>query len=379
MTAGRRAWAATAAAGWSLLTVRAPAAQTTGTVDVGLSTVRYDGFLASGAASVTPGVRWERPNGAVTARGTYLRFESGHRSLQGSVAGSFFTPAARRWRGEFSAAAGASRYVEFASFWHAVGEARLHIIEAERGAWISGTAGRASYGAAPRGVLAASAGAWLRRAALTLRVSASLSRVGDTSYTDVESSAHAGWGQVTLDATLGGRVWSRGGGRGMYGETSAALALGERMALLLSGGRYPTDPISGSIAARYFAAAIRIHTAAPRHTISRDRTAPHGAGADGAGTSTSARLEVQVDRSRPVRLVVHVADAIRVEVAGDFTDWQPLALSRAGGGIWEVVLPITSGVHRIDVRIDGAAWIVPAGATRAPDDYGGDVGIFVVP
>ena len=86
-----------------------------------------------------------------------------------------------------------------------------------------------------------------------------------------------------------------------------------------------------------------------------------------------------MDRSRPVRLVVHVADAIRVEVAGDFTDWQPLALSRAGGGIWEVVLPITSGVHRIDVRIDGAAWIVPAGATRAPDDYGGDVGIFVVP
>src|SRR5439155_867477 len=81
--------------------VRAPAAQTTGTFDIGMSTVRYDGFLASGAASVTPGVRWERPNGTLTARGTYLRFESGHRSLQGSVAGSFFMPAAHRWRGEF--------------------------------------------------------------------------------------------------------------------------------------------------------------------------------------------------------------------------------------------------------------------------------------
>jgi hypothetical protein len=378
VTVGRRAWAASAAAGWSLLTARAPA-QTTGTVDVGMSTVRYDGFLPSGAASVTPAVRWERPSGTLTARGTYLRFESGHRSLQGSVAGSFFTPTLSRWRGEFSAAAGASRYVEFASFWHAVGEARLHIIEAERGAWISGTAGRASYGSVPRGVLAAGAGAWLRRAALTLRVSASLSRVGDTSYTDVESSARTAWGQVTLDASLGARVWSRGGGRGMYGETSAAVALGERLALVLSGGRYPTDPISGSIAARYLAAAIRIQTAAPRHVVARDRTAPRGAGADGAGTATSARLEVQVDRSRPVRLVVHVADATRVEVAGDFTNWQPRALSRAGGGLWEIVLPITSGVHRIDVRIDGAAWIVPAGATRAPDDYGGDVGIFVVP
>jgi len=80
-----------------------------------------------------------------------------------------------------------------------------------------------------------------------------------------------------------------------------------------------------------------------------------------------------------VRLLVHVADATQVEVVGDFTDWQPLALRPAGGGLWEVVLPLTSGVHRIDIRIDGAAWIVPAGTTRAPDDYGGEVGIFVVP
>ena len=345
-----------------------------------MSTVRYDGFLPSGAASVTPGVRWERPSGTLTARGTYLRFESGHRSLQGSVAGSFFTPTAGRWRGEFSAAAGASRYVDFASFWHTIAEARLHVVETERGAWISGTAGRASYGSAPRSVVAAGAGAWLRLPALTLRLAASLSHVGDTTYTDVESSARTAWDRITLDATLGARVWSRGGGRGMYGETSAALALGERTAIVLSGGRYPTDPISGSIAAHYLTAAIRIHTAAARHVVARGRTAPRAGGADGAGAPGSgARLEVQLDRSRPVRLLVHVAEATRVEVAGDFTDWRPLALSPAGGGLWEVVLPLTSGVHRIDVRIDGAAWIVPAGTTRAPDDYGGEVGIFVVP
>src|SRR5437016_14291778 len=102
-----------------------------------MSTVRYDGFLPSGGGPVRPGVGWERPTGTLTARGTYLRFESGHRSLQGSVAGSFFMPAAHRWRGEFSAGAGASRYVDFASFWHAVGEARLHFMESERGAWRS--------------------------------------------------------------------------------------------------------------------------------------------------------------------------------------------------------------------------------------------------
>src|SRR5438034_362817 len=58
---------------------------------------------------------------------------------------------------------------------------------------------------------------------------------------------------------------------------------------------------------------------------------------------------------------------------------RPGPASGRRSGLWEVVLPITSGVHRVDVRIDGAAWIVPAGTTRAPDDYGGEVGIFVVP
>src|SRR5205085_548231 len=106
--AARHAWAASVAAAWSLVGVRAPAAQTTGTIDVGVSSVRYDGFLPSAAASVSPALRWERPAGILTARGTYLRFESGHRSLQSLVAGSFLIrPAEHRWRGELGGSLGA--------------------------------------------------------------------------------------------------------------------------------------------------------------------------------------------------------------------------------------------------------------------------------
>src|SRR5207247_9551220 len=103
-----------AGAACSLVSARAPAAQTTGTVDLGVSTVRYDGFMASGAASLTPAVRWESPRGTVSARGTYLRFESGHRSLQGLVIGSIFTPATSRWRGELAASTGDSNYADLA-------------------------------------------------------------------------------------------------------------------------------------------------------------------------------------------------------------------------------------------------------------------------
>src|SRR5213593_4501598 len=120
-----------------LLGARTFAAQTNGTVDVGVSTVHYDGFLRSSAASLTPTLTWERPGTAVTARGTYLRFESGRRSLQGLIAASLFTPPSffpHRWRGELFLSAGGSSYADFASFWHATGEARVHLVMANRGA-----------------------------------------------------------------------------------------------------------------------------------------------------------------------------------------------------------------------------------------------------
>src|SRR5438034_2856355 len=55
--AERQARTAALAAATSVFGVRASAAQTTATVDVGVSTVRYDGFLASAAGSLTPADR----------------------------------------------------------------------------------------------------------------------------------------------------------------------------------------------------------------------------------------------------------------------------------------------------------------------------------
>src|SRR2546430_12968133 len=162
--AARHAWVGSVAAAWSLLGARAPAAQATGTVDVGLSSVRYDGFLPSAAASVSPAVRWEQPTGTLTARGTYLRFESGHRSLQGLVAGSLLIrPPVRRWRGELGGSVGASRYLDFASFWHATADARLHLLGADRGAWTGATAGGPPDGAGARSGTRAGVGAWAQR------------------------------------------------------------------------------------------------------------------------------------------------------------------------------------------------------------------------
>lgn len=372
-------WAALVGAACGFAPARAPAAQTSGTLDMGVSTVRYDGFLASGAAAVTPAARWDQPQGWLTARASYLRFESGHHSLQGLVTGSLFTPLTPRWRGEFGFTAGGSRYAEFASFWHAVAEARLHVLSGARGAWVGGTAGRTSYGRAPRPVGGAGLGAWTQRPGVTIFASASRLFIGDTAYTDLESSARARRGPLTFEAAIGARVWSRGGGRGVYGEASATYALGERTALIVSGGRYPTDAISGSIAGRYLTAGLRLQSAPRRPFVARDPPAytPHG----GSNGYAAAAPELRVERAAPdaVRLIVQAPLAGAVEIVGDFTDWQPVALQRGADGSWEIVLALSSGLHRIDVRIDGGAWLVPAGTTPMADDFDGAIGIFVVP
>jgi hypothetical protein len=62
----------------------------------------------------------------------------------------------------------------------------------------------------------------------------------------------------------------------------------------------------------------------------------------------------------------------------DFTDWQPISLTRASGGEWRVHLMLTPGVHRLNVRIDGGDWVVPAGARPEPGEFGGAVGVIIV-
>jgi len=90
-------------------------------------------------------------------------------------------------------------------------------------------------------------------------------------------------------------------------------------------------------------------------------------------------LAVRPERDGRVRLIVQGPAADRVEIAGDFTQWQPVPLLPAAGGAWEALLVIPRGVHRINVRVSGGAWFAPSGTTRVQDDYGGEVGVFLVP
>jgi len=380
---GRTRGAALLAAACVTTLARALAAQAGATVDLGVSRVQYAGFLASAAVALTPALLVERHNAALSLRGTYLVFESGNRSLQGALAASAVRRIAGPWRAELRGAGGGSSYADFASFWHALGGVRAFRNLGRATIWADVSGGATSYGGRPRPVAAMGAGAWTRRAGVAVGLSGSHTRVGDTAYTDLRAEVRRSLVGLVLRGEIGARVWSRGGGKGVYGEGSATKRLGERLALVLAGGAYPNDPARGSISGRYVSAALRLGVWAPRPVAPR-RPAPVPVGSGSrAGPGSSGEggpwLEVRPEPAGAVRLLVHAPDASSVEVAGDFTDWRPVVLVTAGGGVWEALLLIPPGLHRVNVRLGGGPWVVPQGLRRAADDYAAEIGIFVVP
>jgi 1,4-alpha-glucan branching enzyme len=75
---------------------------------------------------------------------------------------------------------------------------------------------------------------------------------------------------------------------------------------------------------------------------------------------------------------VYAPRARRVELMGDFTDWHPVELSREADGRWTVTLPVASGAHRLNIRVDSGDWIVPPGVTPVKDEFNGVVGTVII-
>lgn len=371
-------WTGGLAAFW-LTGSAAAGAQVSGSLDLSASDIRYDLFQSSTALALSPAVAFERGWTSIAARGTILRFESGHRDLHGSLIGTTFSPAVGRFRLELGADLGASRYLSLPTFSHVFGAADLHYLSPHYGAWAGGTGGRTSFGKSERSAGTAELGLWASTAWATVTVTGSHSSIGDTAYTDVEGGLRVTrWG-VEFDGRLGARGGSRGGGHGVYGEAALTYALSRLLGVTIGGGRYPTDPTRGTIAGRYASIGLRVglqatHPADPYREV-LDRYLPQPS----ADSPVSAAIEVGPLSGGARVLRVRVDGAAQVEVMGDFTDWQPVPLRAMGSGTWELVAVIPPGPHLVEVRVDGGAWMAPVGATQVKDEFGGEAGLIVVP
>ena len=95
------------------------------------------------------------------------------------------------------------------------------------------------------------------------------------------------------------------------------------------------------------------------------------------------RVDVATDRSggtkpgprRSVQFVLVAPTARKVQVVGDFNDWdashQEYLAQHRGGGVWSVTAAIPEGHHRYSFVVDDSLWVADPSAPRVlDDDYG---------
>ncbi len=354
--------------------------QATGTVDVGASWVDYEGYLGSGAMFVSPTLRHESHNLSLGASGNYVVFESGNRIIQGLAAGAWRTPSFSGFRGEFSGSAGLNVYEDNPGYGHLLGRGRLHFTGTRKGAWFGAATGHSYEGSAAATPVEIELGGWTVYEGFALGAIATRTWSNDLAYLDFVGTARWRDEHLQIDGSLGMRGWSDGGGKGVYGELHAQIPIWQRISALISGGRYPTDPVRGVIAANYVSVSLRVDafrspaslSPTPLRALFRELEHP---GEPGTG---EARLTVPTSLEDLHTLRVEAPSARSVELTADFTDWQPIDLRQTETGIWEVTVRVTSGIHRVNVRLNGGPWIVPKGLRAEEDDFGGSVGMLVV-
>ena len=131
-----------------------------------------------------------------------------------------------------------------------------------------------------------------------------------------------------------------------------------------SGGRYPRD-FSGFTTGHFATIGVRVAVlqAPLRRALSM--------------SSDDLRTE-RVSENR-VRVRVRVGDARNVAIAGEWNDWIPAPMRRESDGRWSATLALRPGVYRCALLVDGARWMPPPGSPTADDEFGGQVGLLIVP
>lgn len=162
--------------------------------------------------------------------------------------------------------------------------------------------------------------------------------------------------------------------RGLSGTTqrveavsaSGILQISDRVALTASAGRQFADPVRGLPQAELFTASLRLSLGSkPLPVMQRSELA-------------SAVVEERPGPGGELVVRVFAADTMHIEVAGDFSQWLPLALEREEG-FWVARVRLQPGSYRVAVRVNYGPWRAPRNLARVRDDYGGEAGLVVVP
>lgn len=330
------------------------------------------GTLSASASALTPSASFAGLVAASTTRqSTWTMF--------GSAQGSLFAPARGALRGELHGGGSLTTYGEGSGSGQLLGGARAHLARPTGGGWLGAAAGSVKDPVGWRSLTAAELGAWVQLGPVTAQgILLPVRIAGGVRYADVEATARFGSERFEAVGVGGVRTSVQGydDSPGAWASVNAVAWVARSVGITAGFGNYPADPGQDLPGARYATLGVR-------WTPARMRRAQPVLSADVLGAAPVARAPAMRVVNGPAgrRTVLFSSPmAQRVEIMGDFTDWAPVQMKPAQPpGTWAISLPIAGGVHQVNVRLDGGEWVVPAGLTAIRDEFGGAVGILLVP
>lgn len=385
-------------------TSEAPA-QLVSKVEAGALVSSRDGTVPANVFAVSPALRLTGASGSVDARLSAWRIGDAWALAGGDVTGSLFTPVRFRLRGELRAAASRVAFEPEMRSDQLDGQVRVHMPFRRGGIWVGGGLERPLRLAVVSSVDVTGGGAWTRIGPATVSGSLTnfyftkLATLQDSTTTassamapscqsnaatgagqgcwrqsqfrDVQGSLDWASGLIELSAQAGYRFGSSsdvGSDSRRWGSVAATYWMTSGLALVVGHSRQPASPSRGlpsrnltsiGLALGYWPLARRPVPVTTRSTA-------------------AAGFELREADEGERTLVIRAGGIESVEIMGDFTEWEPKALTRFGRDHWEITLPIMPGVHEINVRLDRGKWRSPPGVPTRRDGFNGEVGVLVV-
>lgn len=152
-----------------------------------------------------------------------------------------------------------------------------------------------------------------------------------------------------------------GAERDLFGQVALRVPLGGAIALTGAAAWYPANRVLGTIGGRDVRAGIQLGFGGGQ-VRRHDPRALHGLPAPRHGFT---------------RLTIKAPQASRVEIAGDWNRWTPVAAQHARDDVWYADVTLAPGTYRYAFRVDGR-WEVPADATLVDDGFGGQSAVAEV-
>jgi hypothetical protein len=370
-------------------------AQLSASLAAGAGRERLDAETGAAALFITPGIALRSSDLSLDLRGRLARFAGGE--FTGEALGT------AGWQVVGDGRTGLRLGVDAEGSWYdrgtrnglVLGTARFAIGDDAAGAWLGGGIGGADagWGFDPlralevggrvnvRGVtVGLNAGQrWFQRNVTSIRDSVvflppdtlvpvgrfEVTRSRPHSYMDGELTVGWSSGRLAAELVVGGRVGNSRIQADTWARIDAQIGLAPGLLALFSAGRTPAVPERGL-------------SGQPQLLLGLNLTLPAGRRAAPQPTRRPPGVQVTTGRSGARVIRIPIADAQRVELIGDFTDWRPLEMTQIGSGLWEIELHIEPGVYRVNIRIDGGPLMVPPGLTPVSDEFNGSVGELVI-